>query len=343
MIYIVNLISSDKNQLEFHTKADSADEAISNSRTYIEDSGWTQYNYVVTSIFPEEQNQTTESLGDRIKRYEAQYEMDISPESEIIVRIDGHHFSAFTKGFDKPFDAALSEAMVRTTEDLLDRFSAYAAYSQSDEITLYIPSLKDVSNEHQRIRDNWTHQFSGRTQKISSLVAAYTTMRFNKHLRDIYVEELEAHREHFEDSFRKTREEDESSKHIMRFNGKIGNAYFDARVFGVPDKAEVFNSFMFRSRDNEKNSKSQFAQAYCNHKELLHKNGAEQIQYTLEKTGKDWNSIEDKYKYGTLVKKELYMKETESGNVQRSRTKRIYQKFTEFSEENVKLICSQYI
>ena len=285
-----------------------------------------------------------ESLGDRIKRYESQYEMDISPESEIIVRIDGHHFSAFTKGFNKPFDAALSEAMVRTTEDLLDRFSAYAAYSQSDEITLYIPSLKDGSSEHQRIRDNWTHQFSGRTQKISSLVAAYTTMRFNKHLRDIFNEKLYCHREHLEDKFMKiTNAEEAPEKYLDILENKLDLAYFDARVFGVPDKAEVFNSFMFRSRDNEKNSKSQFAQEYCNHKELLHKNGAEQIQYTLEKTGKDWNTIEDKYKYGTLVKKELYMKETDSGNVQRSRTKRIYQKFTEFSEENVKLICSQYL
>ena len=284
-----------------------------------------------------------ESLGDRIKRYESQYEMDISPESEIIVRIDGHHFSAFTKGFNKPFDAALSEAMVRTTEDLLDRFSAYAAYSQSDEITLYIPSLKDGSSEHQRIRDNWTHQFSGRTQKISSLVAAYTTMRFNKHLRDIFNEKLYCHREQFEDAFKRTSSEEESEKYLDILENKLDLAYFDARVFGVPDKAEVFNSFMFRSRDNEKNSKSQFAREHCNHKELLHKNGAEQIQYTLEKTGKDWNTIEDKYKYGTLVKKELYMKETDSGNVQRSRTKRIYQKFTEFSEENVKLICSQYL
>ena len=284
-----------------------------------------------------------ESLGDRIKKYEAEYETEISPDSEIIVRIDGHHFSAFTKGFDKPFDAALSEAMVRTTEDLLERFSAYAAYTQSDEITLYIPSLKEVSNEHQIIRDNWTHQFSGRTQKISSLVASYTTMRFNKHLRDIYNEKLYCHRERFDDAFRLTREEEESEKYLDILENKLDLAYFDARVFGVPDKAEVFNSFMFRSRDNEKNSKSQFAQAYCNHKELLHKNGVEQIQYTLEKTGKDWNDIEDKYKYGTLVKKELYLKRTDSGDVQRSRTKRIYQKFTEFSGENVNLICSKYL
>lgn len=285
-----------------------------------------------------------ESLGDRIKRYESEYEMEISPESEIIVRIDGHHFSAFTKGFDKPFDAALSEAMVRTTEDLLDRFSAYAAYTQSDEITLYIPSLKDVSNEHQRIRDNWTHQFSGRTQKISSLVAAYTTMRFNKHLRDIYANLTDTHIDNVISSNLSNLEKCKDNRlYLDKLENKLDLAYFDARVFGVPDKAEAFNSFMFRSRDNEKNSKSQFAQAYCNHKELLHKNGAEQIEYTLEKTGKDWNSIEDKYKYGTLVKKELYLKETESGNVQRSRTKRIYQKFTEFSEENVNLICSQYL
>ena len=220
--------------------------------------------------------------------------------------------------------------MIETTKDLHDRFNSYSSYTQSDEITLYLPVLKD-----KRTNENLEHQFNGRTQKLVSLASAYATVCFNKHLR-ILVKK-------YETTLELKYPNKNAFEYLSKIVDKLDLAYFDARVFGVPDKAEVFNSFMFRSRDNEKNSKSQFAQAHCNHKELLHKNGAEQIQYTLEKTGKDWNTIEDKYKYGTLVKKELYIKETESGNVQRSRTKRIYQKFTEFSEENVKLICSQYL
>lgn len=67
--------------------------------------------------------------------------------------------------------------MIETTKDLVERFSAYTGYTQSDEITLFIPSLKDVTVDnrkkkgknghklHKRIRDDWTHGFSGRVQK----------------------------------------------------------------------------------------------------------------------------------------------------------------------------------
>lgn len=261
----------------------------------------------------------TESLGDRIKSYESNYETSVLPTEELIVRIDGHHFSAFTKNFEKPFDSLFREAMARTAEDLMQRFCAYSVYTQSDEFTIYIPSFQDGSKE----RENWTHTFSGRTHKISSLVAAFTTMSFNKHLR-ILVNLIP----------------EKYSEIVYKI---LDCAYFDARTFGVPSKEEVFNCFMFRSRDNEKNSKSQFAQAYCSHKELLNKNGEEQIEYCYSKYGFNWNTIEDKYKYGVLIKKEIYQKETDTGFVDRSRCTRIYKSFTSFSEENVNLICSQYL
>ena len=65
----------------------------------------------------------TESLGDRIANYATEVNYIIPKEEYLICRIDGHHFSSFTKGFDKPFDEALSNAMIATTRDLIYFFS----------------------------------------------------------------------------------------------------------------------------------------------------------------------------------------------------------------------------
>ena len=72
------------------------------------------------------QKSNTESLGDRITNYATGVNYIVPKEEHLIVRIDGHHFSSFTKGFDKPFDTALSNAMVATTRDLHNRFNVYS-------------------------------------------------------------------------------------------------------------------------------------------------------------------------------------------------------------------------
>ena len=290
------------------------------------------------------QKSNTESLGDRISNYASEVNYIIPKEEHLIIRIDGHHFSKYTLGFDKPFDTALSNAMIQTTKDLHERFNCYSSYHQSDEITLFIPALKDS-------KDNYVdHQFSGRTDKINSLVAAFTTMSFNKHLTSGYEKEKSEHYENFEDSFRLTSEEQESQKHLARFKEKLGNAYFDCRCFSVPTKEEAFNVFMWRSRDCIKNSKSMMAQAYVPHRELQGKNGEEQILYCLEKTCKDWNQIEDRFKYGVLIKKELYEKQIDfekydgpNDTCTRSRLVQTSIPMNTFSPELVELISRQYI
>ena len=303
-----------------------------------------KYTRANQAIIIAEQKSNTESLGDRITNYATEVNYIIPKEEYLICRIDGHHFSSFTKGFDKPFDTALSNAMVATTRDLHNRFNAYSSFTQSDEITLFIPVLKDS-------KDNYIeHQFGGRTDKINSLVASFTTKCFNKHLASEYEKEKSQHYDNFEDSFRLTSEEQESSNHLKRFQGKLGEAYFDCRCFGVPTIEEAFNVFMWRSRDCVKNSKSMMAQAYVSHRELQGKNGEEQILYCLEKTGKDWNQIEERFKYGVLVKKELYEKQIDfekydgpNDTCTRSRLVQTSIPMNTFSPELVELISRQYI
>jgi len=107
---------------------------------------------------------------------------------------------------------------------------------------------------------------------------------------------------------------------------------------------------MWRCRDAQKNSISMFAQTYCSHKELQHKNGLEQAQYCKEKTGKDWETVSDRYKYGILFKREKYLKPVDSASmdyaqndfVERSRVVSWSEKITSFSEEDVKMIMRKY-
>ena len=115
-------------------------------------------------------------LGDRLKEYEKRNETNISADEHLIIRIDGHKFSKFTRGLKKPFDDIFREVMAKTAEELHERFNAYSSYTQSDEITLFIPTTQDKMQEQNR-----PHQFNGRTQKIASLASSYATVCFNKH------------------------------------------------------------------------------------------------------------------------------------------------------------------
>ena len=232
------------------------------------------------------------TLGGRMKSYEKLYNLKVSNENHIICRIDGHHFSKFTKGiFKKPFDTVLSGAMIATTADLVERFGAYTGYTQSDEITLFIPSMYEEKGE------DFTHIFDGRVQKMTSLISAYATLRFNYWLRLLAIKAMDES---------DTDEWLEYCENIIE--EKLDKGYFDCRIYGVRTKDEVINSFLWRYRDCIKNSKSMFAQAHCSHKSLLNKNGEEQIAYCLETTGNDWNVIKPSYKFGTFIKKEEYKK-----------------------------------
>lgn len=359
------------------------------------------------------------TLDQRIKSYEKSYESKIEYDKHIVVRIDGHKFSKFTKGFIKPFDKILSNAMEKTTIDLVEKFGAVTGYTQSDEISLVIPpsyttrlkpidfsmingecvaqdkdtgiqyrvfeeidsdeeytnvdynfyvdiadgelvdsvsiqykhsrgyndtnleKLNIVTSKYYFFQEEITNSqiFGGRIQKMSSLFSAFTTARFNKHLSNEFILAIN----------KATDESDtiEVDRLKSLADIKVGEAWFDARIFGVPDDIEAYNTIMWRNRDAEKNSISMFAQSHCSHKSLLNKNGAEQIEFCLNTTGKDWNDIDDRYKFGITVKKEEYEKAIpnplpsfpESVTMTtRTRTVTMAVDLTDFSEDNVDLV-----
>jgi len=117
-------------------------------------------------------------------------------------------------------------------------------------------------------KKGYTHPYNGRVQKLASLSASLATLQFGQ-------------------SFMKP----------------IDGAWFDARVFSVPDE-KLVDVIAERKRDAIRNSKSMFARAYASHKELMFKTANEQIEYVKEKYNKDWNDISDFFKFGVYIKKE---------------------------------------
>lgn len=225
------------------------------------------------------------TLSDIMKNLEKRFDAKIADNLNLIVRLDGHKFSKFTKNFNKPFDDNFSCVMEQVAIDLMNEYPAYTAYTQSDEITLYFPKPNLKKNQNQL--------YGGRIQKIVSLMSAFATLRFNYHFDKISINLAEINPNYFNKRFQ---------------------AYFDARVFGVEDD-DIYRAFLDRYNQNKRNSMQQFARTYASHKELLNLTAQEQVEYVKQKFDRDYDQIEDKYKYGIWVKRELF----ERNGAQRSR------------------------
>lgn len=79
-------------------------------------------------------------------------------------------------------------------------------------------------------------------------------------------------------------------------------AFFDCRVWTVPNLAEAANTFLWRELDASKNSISMAARHYYSHNELNNKNGAE-MQEMLFQKGVNWNDYPSFFKRGTFIQR----------------------------------------
>lgn len=203
-------------------------------------------------------------FGNRMKDYERmETGRKFMPGLPVYARIDGRSFSKFTKGMMRPYDIAMSNAMVATTKYLVDETHACIGYTQSDEISLcwFIDT-----------RDGQIF-FDGKIQKMVSVLAGLATARFNQYGRELWPD---------------------------RFERAL--PVFDARVFQLPNKVECANAFLWREFDATKNSISMAARSIYSHKELHQKNGSE-MQEMLWQIGINWNDYPASFKRGTYVQR----------------------------------------
>ena len=221
-----------------------------------------------------------ESLGDRMKRYEEESKsvILIPPEAGYVIRADGHCFSKFTKGLDKPFDNNFRNAMVQTTEDVMHEFGANTAYTHSDEITLiFAPQKSDDGIKR-------VHHFNGRVMKIVGLISGYISGRFNYHIAN----------QDWSDA--------EYTKHV-REKMMSHCAYFDARLVMFPKEVEIVNHMIWRSTyDCYRNGISTLAHAFLTKSEMYKQNSGQLIKL-LEDKGVIWTDYNPCYFRGVFIKR----------------------------------------
>jgi len=259
-----------------------------------------------------------DEFGERMKNYEklANQKERIGHDEIMVVRLDGHKFSKFTKGFEKPYDARLKRAMEKTTLDLVKKFSCCFGYTQSDEITLI----------WQPLEENQVNIFSGRVTKVASVLSGYCSVRFDFHIN-----------------------QEKWPEEALAARMDLHEQHFDGRCFGVPRKEEALNNVIWRCLyDCKRNSVSGLAQKVLGAKKCHGLNTKQKLEACLEE-GRDWNEMPDPYKFGIFVKKELYIKEVpdhkdENKMVKATRGRVVAKSFDlkGFSPENVQLIFSKY-
>ena len=207
-------------------------------------------------------------LGDRMKRYEEATSSSAMKGLPLLARLDGIAFHTFTRGLRRPYDTRLQDLMVKVTETLVETLHATIGYTQSDEIQI-LWMPKDENHE-------FLHD--GRFQKICSRSASIASREFNLLLPGMIPEK----------------------------QGQ--SAIFDCRVWQVPSKKVVYETFLWRELDATRNSVSMAAQSMFSHKELQGKSRREMMDM-MHLRGINWNDYPRAFKRGTYVRKRLIEKE----------------------------------
>ena len=224
-----------------------------------------------------------DDLGTRMKTYyEEVPKFRLYRRTPVAIRIDGKAFHTFTRGFQKPFDEVLGNAMVNTMEYLCKNIQGCVfGYTQSDEITLILLDYQTLAT------DAW---FDYEIQKMCSISASMATMAFNK----FFNEEVDKYNRNLSNSGV------QANRYIA---AALNGAMFDARCFNIP-KEEVTNLVYWRQLDAARNSVQMVGQANFSHNELQGMS-CNVIQDMLhEQKGINWNNYETRWKRGVCWTKE---------------------------------------
>lgn len=207
------------------------------------------------------------SLDDRMKEfYEHRFRVHLPRRIPTILRIDGKAFHSTTRGFEKPWDDRIVNAMKAAALYLCQEIQGCKlAYFQSDEISLLVTDYDDLATEA------W---FDYNLQKLASVSGSMATLGFNRSILASCGPE----------KVNKT------------------DFLFDSRAFSMP-KEDVVNYFIWRQQDATRNSINGLARKYFSHKELNKKNTSEVQEMLFKQHGINWNNIPTWQKRGFAVKR----------------------------------------
>ena len=226
----------------------------------------------------------TTKLSDRMKRYEAVTNNELTLKVPAVLRLDGCHFHTFTRGLKKPFDDILMSCMQKTMQSLCEDIQGcIMGYTQSDEISLILIDYQTKDTAA------W---FDYRVQKCATVAASKATKYFNRY----FSEAVEKYYENYMDAWNTSKEDEKYVQTLMK--ARDMGAEFDARIFNIP-KDEVCNYLFWRQDDASRNSIQMVGHAYFSDKEMQKKSN-EQIQEMLwSRHNINWNNLPIPQKRGT--------------------------------------------
>jgi tRNA(His) guanylyltransferase len=203
----------------------------------------------------------------RMKGYEKCASSKLTPKCPVIIRLDGKAFHTYTKSLKD------ENSPDPFNEDLKNAF-----VNSCIDMTKHMQGVKAIYTQSDEVSilltdktksyvlDGW---FDFKVQKIVSISSSLLTYYFNKYM-----------------------------VHPNRMP-----AFFDARVFSLPDEDEVKNYFVWRQNDASRNSVSMMAQHHFSHKSLqnVSRNGMQEKLWSEKNI--NWNDLETWKKRGSLMVK----------------------------------------
>lgn len=236
-----------------------------------------------------------DDLGTRMKTfYENIPKTRLMRRVPVAIRLDGKAFHTFTRGFQKPFDFVLMDAMQQTMKYLCENIQGCVlGYSQSDEITLILVDYQKFTSSA------W---FDYEIQKICSISASMATMAFNR----FFAQEVDKWGvetfgfEWYEGGTNDPEVANSPERKLSEIYSKAikKGALFDARCFNIP-KEEVTNLIYWRQLDATRNSIQMVGQAHFSHDELQNKTCNMIQDMLMTKYGINWNDFTIPCKRGT--------------------------------------------
>lgn len=209
-----------------------------------------------------------DSLGDRMKRYEAVSKNFLMRRQPVIIRLDMKAGHSFTRGFDKPFDSIFMKSMQETMLYLCENIQGCVlGYTQSNEITLVLCDYQKLDT------DAW---FGYNVQKITSVSASIATLAFNRIFHSLI--------------FYYPCKEENLKKRNVYYKAEQTGALFDSRAFNLPIE-EVTNCLLWRQQDATRNSIQSLAQSLYSHKELEGINCKQLQDKMFTEKGVNWNDL----------------------------------------------------
>ena len=205
-----------------------------------------------------------DTLAQRMQGYKAAFDQVLTGRTPVLAHVDGIGFSRYTRGAQKPFDAALGDLMIDVAQGIVERVQgAVLAYTQSDEITILLHGYKGLDSQPYR---------GNRVQKLVSDMAGPTSAQFT------------------------------ALSHRIWDPGKLAGvreAAFAAAVFLVPEN-DVTNFFLWRQKDALRNSVQMQARSLHSHKEIKGCN-VTQMKSMCRDRGVPWESLLPRWQRGACV------------------------------------------